>query len=151
MALLYQMREIFYYPLTSNPHADIDKIEPGWLCFQNSRINAFGTVQGLIANISNTLMKIMLEYVSSQPLNLIGFIKSRYMDKSVNLLTEEGWIVEQNQSVNDIIKISFIGILILVISFQHFSNIDKSRNILVRSKNGCAVTYPSFINTVVQF
>ncbi len=86
----------FIAPTDLNPHVNIDKIEQGWLCFKIVGSMPFGTVQGLIANISNTLMKdnIGVCIVSTFKSDWF-FIKSKYMDKSINLLTEEGWIVEQ--------------------------------------------------------
>ncbi len=86
----------FIAPSDLDLHVEIDKIETGWICFKIIGSMPFGTVQGLIAHLSSILMKdnIGVCIVSTFKSDWF-FIKSKYMDKSINLLNEEGWIVEQ--------------------------------------------------------
>ncbi len=87
-------------PIDFNLGTTIEKSEAGWTCFKIVGSMPFGTVQGLIANISNTLIneQIGVCVVSTFKSDWF-FIRSKYLSFSIKLLEKEGWRVEK-ESIN---------------------------------------------------
>jgi hypothetical protein len=83
-------------PTHLSQNLNTEKAEPGWLCFRIVGPMPFGTVQGLISNISNVLFReqIGVCIVSTFKSDWF-FIRSKYQEKAVVLLTNEGWRVEK--------------------------------------------------------
>lgn len=73
-----------------------EKIETGWSCFRIVGSMPFGTVQGLIATISTTLMteQIGVCVVSTFKSDWF-FIKTKYQNKAISLLENAGWLIEK--------------------------------------------------------
>lgn len=87
-------------PVSLCSDLDVEKSEAGWSCFKIVGSMPFGTVQGLIATISNALIKEQIGVcVVSTFSSDWFFIRSKYIDKSIDLLIMEGWTVEK-ESIN---------------------------------------------------
>jgi len=78
-------------------NVNVEKVEAGWSCFHIVGDMPFGTVQGLIANISAALFKdkIGVCIVSTFKSDWF-FIRKVYLEQSINILTKGGWHVEKD-------------------------------------------------------
>lgn len=83
-------------PACKSLHFNAQKTEAGWSCFCIIGPMPFGSVQGLIATISAALLNenIGVCVVSSFKSDWF-FIRNKYQEKAISLLTKEGWYVER--------------------------------------------------------
>ena len=83
-------------PTKLSQKLNTEKVEAGWLCFRIVGSMPFGTVQGLIAKISNTLFQeqIGICVVSTFKSDWF-FIRTKYQEKAIELLSQAGWSIEK--------------------------------------------------------
>lgn len=83
-------------PVNKNLEMFSDKIEAGWNCLQIIGEMPFGTVQGLIASISNVLYSggLGVCIVSTFSTDWF-FIRMKEQQLAIELLQKDGWLIEK--------------------------------------------------------
>ncbi|MFZ4405038.1 MAG: ACT domain-containing protein [Pseudobdellovibrionaceae bacterium] len=83
-------------PTNISPLQNVEKTEGHWSCFRIIGDMPFGSVQGLISTISNTLfeMNIGICVVSTFKSDWF-FIRSKYIDNAILALQNAGWKIEK--------------------------------------------------------